>query len=374
MRAPAFGRDCLACLAVALAFAPAHVNGADRDAPTIVAELGLEEGAQRADARPGWARPERIIVRDRELPGVDLFEEAAPGVELIVARTHDEAVARAGAADAVIGWCTRELLAAGPRIRWIQTLNAGVESCVSIPALRERNVLLTNMQRAQSPVIAEHAIALMLALSRGLDMAASLQARGEWNDRPFDGERLRVLRGKTLLVAGLGGIGTEVARRAHALGMRVIATRASDRSRPEFVSYVGLADELPSLVPQADVIVDSLPLTDATRGLFDSRLFASTKRSAFFINVGRGGTVVTSALVDALRDGKIAGAGLDVTDPEPLPPDHVLWRTPNVIITPHVSSSSDLGFETTWQIARENLRRYVAGERMLSVVDLQRGY
>ncbi|MGQ0833315.1 MAG: D-2-hydroxyacid dehydrogenase [Gammaproteobacteria bacterium] len=372
MRVPAFGRDCLACLALALA--PAHLNGADREAPTIVAELGLEEGAQRADARPGWARPERIIVRDRELPGVDRLEEAAPGVQLIVARTHDEAVARAGGADAVIGWCTGELLAAGPRIRWIQTLNAGVENCVSIPALRERNVLLTNMQRAQSPVIAEHAIALMLALSRGLDMASSLQARGEWNDRPFEGERLRVLRGKTLLVAGLGGIGTEVARRAHALGMRVIATRASDRSRPEFVSHVGLADELPSLVPQADVIVDSLPLTDATRGLFDSRLFASMKRSAFFINVGRGGTVVTAALVDALRDGKIAGAGLDVTDPEPLPRDHALWRTPNVIITPHVSSSSDLGSETTWQIARENLRRYVAGERMLSVVDLQRGY
>src|SRR5688572_31947179 len=134
--------------------------------------------------------------------------------------------------------------------------------------------------------------------------------------------------------------------------MPVIGTRASDRARPEFVSYVGLANELPTLLPQADVIVNSLPLTDATRGLFDARLFGSMKRSAFFINVGRGGTVVTPELIEALEKGVIAGAGLDVTDPEPLPAGHPLWRTPNMIISPHVSSSSDLGLETTWQIAR----------------------
>jgi phosphoglycerate dehydrogenase-like enzyme len=362
----------LVLLALGLGFDHAHAR--EPSAHAIVAELGLEESAQRVDARPGWRPPTHIIVRNARLPSLEWLQSAAPGVKLTLASTQAEAIASARDADAVIGWCSAELLAAGARIQWIQSLFAGVESCVAVPALRQRNVLLTNMQRAQSPVIAEHAIALMLALSRGLDIALSQQGRGEWKDDYADGDRMRVLRGKTLLVAGLGGIGTEVARRAHALGMRVIGTRASDRARPEFVSYVGLANELPTLLPQADVIVNSLPLTDATRGLFDARLFGSMKRSAFFINVGRGGTVVTRELIEALEKGVIAGAGLDVTDPEPLPAGHPLWRTPNMIISPHVSSSSDLGFETTWQIARENLRRYVAGDRMLSVVDVDRGY
>jgi phosphoglycerate dehydrogenase-like enzyme len=185
---------------------------------------------------------------------------------------------------------------------------------------------------------------------------------------------MRVVKGKTLLVAGLGGIGTEVARRGHALGMRVIATRASDRKGPEFVSYVGRPDELPKLVAEADVIVNALPLTQATQDTFDARVFSVTKRSALFINVGRGGTVDTAALIEALRSGAVGGAGLDVTDPEPLPADHPLWQAPNVIITPHVASDSDLGNARVWEIVRENLRRYVAGEKMLSVVDIERGY
>jgi phosphoglycerate dehydrogenase-like enzyme len=355
------------CLAAAM-------PSAARELPDAIAELGLEESAQRADARPGWRRPKHVIVRAAGLPSPDWLNAAAPGVKLTIVATQEEALAHADKADAIIGWCNAALLAAAPRVMWIQTLNAGVENCVSLPAVRERDLLLTNMQRAQSPVIAEHAIAFMLALSRGLDIAVRQQSRGVWNDEFADGERVRVLRGKTLLIAGLGGIGTEVARRGHALGMRVIATRASDRTRPEFVSHVGLAGELPTLVREADVIVNCLPLTEATRDLFDSKLFAAMKRSALFVNVGRGRTVVTSALVQALESGALAGAALDVTDPEPLPADHPLWRAPNVIISPHMSASSDLGAGASWEIARENLRRYVAGERMLSVVDVARGY
>jgi phosphoglycerate dehydrogenase-like enzyme len=185
---------------------------------------------------------------------------------------------------------------------------------------------------------------------------------------------MQATHGKTMVVAGLGGIGTEIARRAHALGMRVVATRASDRKGPDFVSYVGSPEELQKLVAEADVVVDALPLTPTTRGTFDQRMFAAMKRGALFVNVGRGGTVVTSALADALRSGALGGAGLDVTDPEPLSADHPLWSAPNLIITPHISSESEIGFSRVWEIVRENLGRYFTGDRMLSVVQVERGY
>jgi phosphoglycerate dehydrogenase-like enzyme len=183
-----------------------------------------------------------------------------------------------------------------------------------------------------------------------------------------------VVDGKTMLVVGLGGIGSEVAKRAHALGMKVIATRNSGRTGPEYVSYVGLPDELLKLAAQADFVVNTAPLTPQTKGVFDAAFFAQMKPTAYFINIARGGSVVTSALVDALNSKKIAGAGLDVTDPEPLPDGHPLWKAPNVIITPHVANDSDIGFDAQVQVVKENLRRYAAGEKMLSVVDVTRGY
>jgi phosphoglycerate dehydrogenase-like enzyme len=154
----------------------------------------------------------------------------------------------------------------------------------------------------------------------------------------------------------------------------VLATRATPRPAPAFVSEVGLAGDLTRFTPRADFVVNTLPLTPETKGQFDARVFATMKRGAYFFNVGRGATVVTDALVEALKTGTLAGAGLDVVDPEPLPAGHPLWTMPNVIITPHSSSDSDVDEESRWLVVRENLRRYVAGERMLSVVDPSRGY
>src|SRR5262249_54040953 len=145
------------------------------------------------------------------------------------------------------------------------------------------------------------------------------------------------LEGRTLLIAGLGGIGIDIAERAHAFKMRIIATRATGHEGPSYVEYVGLADELPKLITQADFVVDVLPLTPETQGVFNAAMFARMKPSAYFINVGRGQTVVTDDLVAALNAKKIAGAGLDVTDPEPLPKGHPLWKAPNTVITPHVA-------------------------------------
>jgi phosphoglycerate dehydrogenase-like enzyme len=173
---------------------------------------------------------------------------------------------------------------------------------------------------------------------------------------------------------GLGGIGTEVARLAHGLGMRVIATRNSSREGPDFVERVGLSDELLAFAAQADVVVTALPLTPQTTKLFDAAFFSAMKPGGYFINVGRGASVVTEDLVAALRDGRLAGAGLDVTDPEPLPPGHALWALPNVLVTPHVSTASDVQDARSVAVLHENLRRYVAGERMLNVVDIARGY
>jgi phosphoglycerate dehydrogenase-like enzyme len=140
------------------------------------------------------------------------------------------------------------------------------------------------------------------------------------------------------------------------------------------VSYVGLPSELLTLSKRADFIVNCLPLTPATTGIFNAAFFATMKPSAYFLSVGRGRSTVTADLVAALKDHRIAGAGLDVTDPEPLPSDSPLWAMQNVIITPHTSAYSPLADETRIAVARENLRRYVAGEAMLSVVDIDRGY
>lgn len=333
----------------------------------------LEEAATPLREQAGWRKPERILVIGAEPGVVQRLEADSPDVEFLRASSPAEAISLAKSADALVGTCNPAILAAGKSIRWVQVYNAGVEDCVSVPALRERGILVTNMQRIMGPVIAEHATAMMLALTRRLDAFIPAQRERAWRPQAAEG-RLTLVEGKTLLVVGLGGIGTEIARRGHALGMRVIATRASGRTGPEFVSYVGLPDELLKLASEADVIVNATPLTPETTDIFDADFFAQMKPTAYFINIARGKSVVTSALVDALENGKIAGAGLDVTEPEPLPPNHPLWTLPNVIITPHVAGRSHLGFSAQMDVVVENVKRYVAGDRMLSVVDLSRGY
>ncbi len=353
---------------------PAVAGESGDSVAAMVHALGLEESAEPVSSRPGWARPERVLVWNLQPELLGPLRAAAPGVEIVPVASAEEALGEVATADAILGLCSEQLLEAGPRIRWIQTYSAGVERCVSIPAVRERDLLVTNMQRVAGPVMAEHVMAMMLALARGLNFYIPERAAARWTRQLPEPAQMLTLSGKTLLVVGLGGIGVEVARRAHAFGMKVVATRASSREGPEFVSYVGLPDELGRLAADADFIVNTTPLTPQTRGMFDARFFAAAKPGAFFFNVGRGGSVVQQDLVAALESGRLAGAGLDVTDPEPLPADSRLWKMSNVIITPHVSAASDLGNAARLAVAAENLRRYVAGERMLSVVDLERGY
>ena len=363
--------------AVAATFMPLAVAdspAADGDAAALVARLGLEESPAPVRERKGWTSPRAVLlynVRPELLPAL---QAVAPGVELLMARDAGQAVEMARRADAVLGSCSAEVLEAGKQIRWVQTYSAGVESCVGLPVIRERDVLLTNMQRVAGPVMAEHVLAMMFAFARGLDFYIPERLGRRWTQTLPESSRMVTLDGKTVLVVGLGGIGSEVARRAQALGMTVDAIRASGRQGPPYVREVGLPADLLRLAANADFIVNTTPLTPETRGMFDARFFATVKPSAYFFNVGRGQSVDQQALIDALKSGRLAGAGLDVTEPEPLPPDNALWSLPNVILTPHVSTRSDLGDAARMAVVRENLRRYVAGEKMLSVVDVRKGY
>jgi phosphoglycerate dehydrogenase-like enzyme len=362
-----------ALLLAGLCTAPAWA-GDEAETARLIAELGLQESATPLSGRPGWHAPRRIVLPAAAAGRLEWLQEAAPGVTLLLAKDRNEAAALARDADAVIGYCTPEVLESGARLRWIQLLSAGVERCLGIPGFAGRGIALTNMQKVAGPVMAEHVIAFMLALTRGFAAYVPLQARGEWRDDAVPSSRMWSVEGRTMLVVGLGGIGTEVARRAHALGMTVIATRNSGRHGPPYVSEVGLSGDLQAFAARADVIVNALPLTPETRNLFDRRFFDAAKRGALFINVGRGASVVTDDLVAALADGRIGGAGLDVTEPEPLPAGHPLWRAPNVIITPHVSADIDTGDGARWVVVRENLRRFAAGGKLLSEVDPARGY
>ena len=349
-------------------------TGADAPpAAGVIEHYGLEQFGSPVRERADWKKPKRILLGGFTAQLAPTLQASNPGIEFVSASSPAEAATKAAGVDAVIGACSADIVAAAKSVRWIQLTTAGAEHCVSIPAVRERNVLVTNMRRIGGPIIAEHVMAMALAFSRGLDVYIPQRSTSQWKATVPPG-RMQVIEGKTVLVVGLGGIGSEVAKRAHALGMKVTAIRASGRTGPDFVSYVGLPDELHKLTAEADFVVNTAPLTPETTGIFDAAFFAKMKPTAYFINVARGKSVVTAALIDALENHKIAGAGLDVTDPEPLPPDHALWRAPNLIITPHVANDSDLGYNAQIAVVQENLRRYIAGEPMLSVVDVSRGY
>jgi len=341
----------------------------------MIEEHGLRESPIAARDLAGWSRPEKVVVRLLKPEHISALQSVAPGVEIIAVQSASEAEEVIAGAQVLIGYCNEKILSKGHQLHWVQVYTAGVDRCVPNPGMKEGNILLTNGQRIASPALAEHAIALMMALVRGLDLYHAQQLKQTWQSNAgMERGDFMELDGRTVLVVGLGGIGTQTAKKAHGLGMRVIATRGSRREGPAYVEYVGLADEAVTLAARADVVINTAPLTAQTRGMFNAEFFAAMKPTAYFINVARGASVVTDDLVAALKNGDIAGAGLDVTDPEPLPGGHPLWSIPRVLITPHMAGRSDRGRDRLFLLVQENLRRYVAGEPMLSVVDIERGY
>jgi len=351
----------------------APISHAEISIDDLVRDAGLVAGPVAMRDLPAWHGARKLLVVDVEETELEAIRHLLPDADIVAPASSEEALREAVDADAILGTCDAELVAAARRLAWVQIYSAGAEHCMNVPQIASGGVILTNMQKMSAPVIGEHAVAMALALARGLPGFAKHMAAGEWQRDSDLTQSMVPLSGRTMLVVGLGGIGSEAAKRGKALGMRVIATRNSSREGPPWVDYVGLSDELPELAAEADVVVNALPLTPMTEHLMGEAFFGSVRPGAIFVNVGRGGTVDTDALLDALRSGRLRGAGLDVTDPEPLPPEHALWQLDNVIITPHVSSRG--GERERYRVLRkENLRRYAAGDALLNVVDPEKGY
>lgn len=349
----------------------------DEETRALIKELGLEESDIAARDLPYWRKPKKIYIVP---PGYDDQERAeqmksareiAGDVELvqIAYPIPDEII---NDAEVLLARCTPRIVREATNLRWLQDSRHGVNTCM-VPEIQNKQFILTNTQHTSGPPMADHVIALMTMLTRGLHNFHRIQLEGVWKERPIEFPMLE-LGDKTMLVVGLGGIGTAVAERARGLGMTVLGVRNSSRDGPDFVEYVGLSHELLDLGGKADVVVNTLPLTSKTRGIYDRKFFDSVKRGAYFISVGRGESTVTDDLIAALNDGRLTAAGLDVTDPEPLPAGHELWSLPNVVITPHVAATTDQGRWRRWVVVRENIRRYINGDKMLNVVDVERGY
>lgn len=297
------------------------------------------------------------------------MQAAVPEIALIEG-DRTRVAAQLADADGVIGPFDLKLLAAAPWLRWVQSESAGVESILALPGFAQSRIVLTNNKILQGPEIADHALGLLLALSRGIATAARGGSES-WNERNFVTIELR---GKTAVVVGVGGIGTQIALRLHACGMTVVGVDPKDVPYNPYLARSVAPDRLDSVLPQADVVVLAAPLTPLSRKMMGPRQFDLLKPHSYFIAVSRGGLYDTDALVRAILSGKLAGAGLDVTDPEPLPKGHPLWKFPNVLITPHIAGRSDGEAARYEALYIENLKRFAAGEPLLHVVDKEKGY
>lgn len=324
---------------------------------------------------PSEMPDELVYVSSRLTPDqVDALRSVAPRVRVIRVSDADEAARYADEAHGMDAQLVTPgmLRGAGP-LRWMQSWSAGVERYVRMEPLRDRDdVVLTNMAGMYGPVIAEHVFGMLLAHTRNLSHYLEADREGVWS--PADRSTMSALQGRTMLVVGLGGIGSEIAVRAHAFGMRVLGTVRTARPAPAYVDYLGTGDELAALLPQADIVVLAVPLTDETRGMIDATALSAMPEGAWIVNIARGPVVDTDALVDALRDGHVGAAFLDVTDPEPLPEGHPLWTLENVYITPHTAGGAELSGERAMALFTENLRRFSMGEPLLNVVDKSAGY
>jgi phosphoglycerate dehydrogenase-like enzyme len=374
-------KQCLIGLAGMLLIHPI-MAGPSPEARALIKKLGLQSTDQPLSSNPAW-HPKRVVVSlpvrsSSALPQLEQqLRTAAGDIELIIDRSEDLSLGREilAGADAIISRCTPVTIKnADKSLLWLHHYSAGIEGCVGLSEDQIEKTVFSNSKRLYGPTIAEHTIAMLLSLTNGLPTFGRAQAEGQWQRSLAGPNRLGNIDGKTMLVVGLGGIGTQIAWRAHGLGMRVIATRYSSREGPDYVDYVGVSEELPVLVGQADVIVNALPLTATTKGLFDKKIFDSAKTGAIFLSVGRGKSTVTEDLIAALESGQLSAAGLDVTDPEPLPENSPLWQMSNVIITPHISATGIGSLRNSFILVVENLRRYVAGEALLNVVDIRAGY
>lgn len=342
-----------------------------QDAPAV----GSLDGARVAIPTGGGRRELLYLAGPTSDEELATLARIAPNVRCVIPEDETDALRLAPqvhGADA--RHCSAEFLAAADQLVWVQSPSAGVAWILAEDRVREdADIVLTNMQGVHGPAIAEHVFGMLLSLTRDLRYYHQPEQQGTWNREGSGSERI-ALSGRTMLVVGLGGIGREVARRADGFDMEVLATRRSRTEPPPYVDRQETSDTLDELLPLADVVVLCVPLTDETAGMINERTLALMKPGSYLVNIARGPVVDQDALLAALDRGHLAGACMDVTDPEPLPADHPLWGRPDVVITPHMSSWSSLTGDRRLVVQRENIRRFGAGEPLLNVVDKVAGY
>jgi D-3-phosphoglycerate dehydrogenase len=296
-----------------------------------------------------------------------LVREAAPGATVVVADKEALPVELEDA-EVFYGFHLPDVFARARKLKWIQSSAAGLDK-ILVPELINRGFTITNASGIHSAAVAECAWSLTLAIGRSLHTYVRQQQQHCWQWAP-----LIDMFGGTAGVIGRGGIGRQYARVARAFDMRVIAVDPHVREKPETVADLWPMSGLDDLLRQSDVVLISCPYTRETHYLVDRARLAIMKPTAILVNIARGGIIDEAALVDALRAGKLGGAGLDVTEIEPLPPDSPLWDTPNLVISPHCGGISAHRVRKLIEFFCENLRRYVAGRTLLNLVDQHRGY
>ena len=341
----------------------------------VAEEIGSLRNARVAVEMPDGKIP--LTYFAGSIPSADLanLNRIAPNLNIVSGLSKKEALARAKEAHGIDArFASPEFLEKAANLRWVQVQSAGVDRYIKIKPLIENDaIVLSNFRGIHGPSIADHSMAMLLSLTRNLNHHATNQREGKWKKGSAPTKSI-ALDGKTMLVVGLGGIGTQIAQRANGFGMRIIGTRRSDSPSPDYIEKVGKPQDLLAMLPEADVVALAVPLTSETENLLDAKAFAAMKQGSYLINIARGKVVNTDALMKALESGQLAGACLDVTDPEPLTEGHPLWKLPNVIITPHVAGHSEVTNQRRSALTVENLRRFGAGEPLLNVVDKKAGY
>jgi len=308
----------------------------------------------QSDTTRGWARR---------------LAEAVPDARVVVAEDADTAAREIVDAEAAFGWLGKELLAKAKNLRWLQAPQAAPAAGYYYPELVSHALAVTNFREIYNDHIGAHILAFVLAFARGLHKYIPQQLRREWKKSPEEAGDVLHLPETTALIVGLGGIGTEAARLLAAFGVTVLATDARRTDKPAGVAELHPPGALDELLPRADFVILTVPHTPATDGFFNRGRFQRMKKTAFFINIGRGMTTRLDDLVASLQAGEIAGAALDVYEIEPLPTAHPLWTMPNVLLTPHMAGHGPYLDDRRFEIIAENCRAFAAGQKLRNQVD-----
>ena len=304
---------------------------------------------------------------------LDSFRLAYPDVTFVATSTDDETLREIADADAFFGFPSREEYRAAKKLRWIQAPSAGIEFVREVPELIDADVVLTNARGAHAATIAEHTFAMLLTLTRGIRYFDHAKGCHTWL-RGAGYHNVVGIDGLTLGLLGYGNIGRAIAKRGNAFEMTVMAVDANDVPAGEYAKSVWRLDRLHDMLRLTDVLAVAVPITPETRGMIGEKEIRALRPRSYVMVVSRGGIVDEAALIAALQDGHLAGAGLDVTETEPLPPQSPLWEAPNLIITPHVSGGSKLTTELMWSIFHENVGHFVRGEELRNITNKRLGY